>query len=438
MKKVMRRFSPAMAVVLTAFLLSIPALGADIGEVDDTAIPAEYTLSVDGTEFPIWAYEISGDPYFKLRDLARVLNGTQKQFAVEWDGERDEVNLYPGTPYTPIGGELSVPQQQSPVHAALSTSFFWYHSLSSYVIGDYHYIKLPDLAASLHFWTSCDNKTHTAVINSANDTINVPKSTGQGEPINNLALMDAGNSWSINGDGHVVLSYSVDDGGPTVVTPAIVGKNENGKYGYDDTCPGVYMSKRKTAIAYEGTELTPLVVICSDDRGTTWSAPVLIQNSVGVSSLYIGFETPNDGYLVVGNFHGMGYEDNFVYRTADGGRTWTQLGNPNELYPRMLTGAGFADDEIGFLCYRFEFSDFSPAICRTTDGGQTWEKLHVELPAKFDEYYSKTPLSPVFSGANGVLPIQCIHGGTTITIYLTSDDYGMTWTYDEAYTLART
>lgn len=437
MKRVMRRFglvlTMALTVVLTISLLSITALEADVSRNEDTVVPVEYTLSVDGTDFSLWAYELGGDPYFKMRDLAMALNGTEKQFEVEWDGERNEVNLYPDTSYTPVGGELSKPVGTGPAAAALNTSFFWYNSLSSYVIDDDHYIRLSDLAVSLRFSASCDDETHTAVIDTSDDTINVPKSTGRAEPINNIALMDVGYSWTVNGEGHVVLSYGTGNGEAAVVTPAVIRVSDYDTYADHDTYPGVYLSKQKTAIAYGGTGLTPLYVICSDDKGKTWSDPVLIQNSVGVSSLYIGFVTKDDGYLAVGNFHGMGYEDNFVYRTVDGGQTWMQIGNPNELYARMLTGAGFANDEIGFLGFRFEFGDFSPAICRTTDGGQTWEKLYVELPAKFDEYYSKTPLSPVFNGADGVLPIECMnHAGTTITIYLTSEDYGMTWTYNEA------
>lgn len=424
-----------VCLILSAMVLfsltAAQAFTADCGS-PLAAVPVEYTLTVDSQDMSLWAYEINGDPYFKLRDLAMALNGTEKQFEVEWDGERDEVNLYSGTFYTPVGGELSVPTGKGPADAAISTSFFWYNSLSSYVISGWHYIKLSDLAASLHFWIFCNVETHTAVINTGNNTINVPRSTGQAEPINNLALMNTGNSWSTSSDGHVALSYSASDGDSMVVTPATVGKTENGEYDYDDTYPGVYVSEQKTAVAYGETDLTPLYVICSDDMGKTWNEPVLIQNSVGVSSLYIGFTTPDDGYLVIGNFHGMGYEDNFVYLTNDGGKTWTQTGNPNELYARILTGAGFANDKIGFLCFRFEDSDFSPAICRTTDGGQTWEKLSLELPQKFDAYYSKTPLSPAFDGAEGILPMKLIdNDGTTKTIYLISDDYGMTWTCEE-------
>ncbi len=53
----------------------------------------------------------------------------------------------------------------------------------------------------------------------------------------------------------------------------------------------------------------------------------------------------------------------------------------------------------------------------------------------------KHPFLLLFNGANGVFPIECQladYAGTTKTIYLTSADYGRTWTYDEKYNLART
>jgi photosystem II stability/assembly factor-like uncharacterized protein len=395
MKNIHKRLGLIVATIMVLSLFNIPALAADSTQ-DIAAVPVQYSLSVDGKSVSLWVYEIGSGVYFKLRDLAMALDGTDKQFEVKWDGERNEVDLYAGTAYTPVGGELSAPAKTALVSAAVGTAFFWGYSLSTYVINDHHYIRLSDLAAALHFSTACDDKTHTAAVNTANDTINVSKSTGQAKAINDIALMDAGYSWTINGNGNVVLSYNAGDGPSTVVTPATVEKNDSGEYIHNDAYPGVYMSEEKTAVAYGGYNGGALYVICSDDMGKTWSAPVLIQNSVGVSSLYISFATKDDGWLVIGNFHGMGNEDNFVYRTVDGGKTWTQLGNPNQLYSRMITGAGFSNNEIGFLSFRFEFSDFSPAICRTLDGGQTWEKLNVTLPKEFDQYYSKTPLSPAF------------------------------------------
>ena len=55
----------------------------------------------------------------------------------------------------------------------------------------------------------------------------------------------------------------------------------------------------------------------------------------------------------------------------------------------------------------FEAPDAGPDIWRTTDGGQTWSRLDIELPEAYrNDDYRFTPLSPTFSGEEGRYPIQ--------------------------------
>ena len=48
-----------------------------------------------------------GNNYFKLRDVAMMLNGSGKQFAVDYDDVMKSVSITTGKPYTAIGGELT-------------------------------------------------------------------------------------------------------------------------------------------------------------------------------------------------------------------------------------------------------------------------------------------------------------------------------------------
>ncbi|MEG2958337.1 MAG: WG repeat-containing protein [Oscillospiraceae bacterium] len=64
-------------------------------------------ILVNGKPFSFEGYNIVGNNYFKLRDLAMALNGTPGQFDVTWDAKKGAVNLIPGLPYTPVGGELA-------------------------------------------------------------------------------------------------------------------------------------------------------------------------------------------------------------------------------------------------------------------------------------------------------------------------------------------
>jgi hypothetical protein len=71
------------------------------------ARPTASVVFVDGERIAFEAYNINGNNYFKLRDLAYALSGTEKQFAVGWDSAAKCIALTSGMPYTPIGGEMT-------------------------------------------------------------------------------------------------------------------------------------------------------------------------------------------------------------------------------------------------------------------------------------------------------------------------------------------
>jgi hypothetical protein len=63
----------------------------------------------------------------------------------------------------------------------------------------------------------------------------------------------------------------------------------------------------------------------------------------------------------------------------------------------------------------------------TGDGGLTWDKVMIDLPAEYD-HYNMTPLSPIFDDEKAILPILLSDdSGDINTIYLKSIDCGTTW-----------
>lgn len=61
---------------------------------------------VNGKEMTFDAYNVGGNNYFKLRDIAKALKGSSKEFNVVWDDEKASIALTKNTPYEEVGDEL--------------------------------------------------------------------------------------------------------------------------------------------------------------------------------------------------------------------------------------------------------------------------------------------------------------------------------------------
>lgn len=189
---------------------------------------------------------------------------------------------------------------------------------------------------------------------------------------------------------------------------------------------------------------SPVKIMLSHDKGVTWKES-FVQGSEEMEIYgdfrrdfpyyggYIGF-FGDGGYLVLTAGVSMNDQPMRIYLTGDGGNTWSEIGNPYKRHASVLTGAGFSCAEIGFVSYRY-YEDAGPDIWWTRDGGDTWEKLTVEIPEQYsNQEYRFTPGTPTFDGPNGIYPITYYNhtapNPTERTIYMHTSDYGLTWTFD--------
>lgn len=135
------------------------------------AVPNSSKVLVNGKEIAFQAYTINQNNYFKLRDIAQVLNGTEKSFAVDWDGELNAINLESGKPYEPQGGELTVSSDPTQETGILSDSTIYLDGkvldLTAYTINGNNYFKLRDLADALDFGVGWDGASNTITIDSS-------------------------------------------------------------------------------------------------------------------------------------------------------------------------------------------------------------------------------------------------------------------------------
>lgn len=119
-----------------------------------TATPTASKVLVNGKEISFDAYTINQNNYFKLRDIASVLSGTNKQFEVTWNSEKGAIDMLSNQAYTPVGGELAAGDglSKTPV---LNTAKVYLDgqevNLTAYTINGNNYFKLRDLGKLFDF-----------------------------------------------------------------------------------------------------------------------------------------------------------------------------------------------------------------------------------------------------------------------------------------------
>jgi len=129
-----------------------------------TATSTASTVLVNGSFVAFDAYSINGSNYIKLRDLAYILNGTEKQFEVTWDNDIKAINLISGKSYTASGGEMIIGNKGSAT-AYISNATVFINGvrvdLTAYTINGNNYFKLRDLGKAFDFGVIWDGTANT-------------------------------------------------------------------------------------------------------------------------------------------------------------------------------------------------------------------------------------------------------------------------------------
>ncbi|MDD3194140.1 MAG: WG repeat-containing protein, partial [Oscillospiraceae bacterium] len=132
-----------------------------------TAKPSPTKLMVNGKSVAANAYLIGQNNYIKLRDLAYLVNGTDKNFEVTWDGAKNAINLKSGTKYTTVAGDMA-PASGGARTATRSSSTVYVdgmgRSLTAYTINGNNYFKLRDVMRVFDIAVGYDSATGTATL----------------------------------------------------------------------------------------------------------------------------------------------------------------------------------------------------------------------------------------------------------------------------------
>ena len=125
-----------------------------------------HAVQVDGSNVAISGYNIGGNNYFKLRDLAYVLRNTLAEFSVWYDETTKAISLSSNSLYVPVGGEMEAGEPQSQGVPSSSKMYIdgIEYDLEAYNIGGNNYFKLRDLGEALNFFVGYDPNSRTVII----------------------------------------------------------------------------------------------------------------------------------------------------------------------------------------------------------------------------------------------------------------------------------
>ena len=121
-----------------------------------TASPTNDKLEVNGAAADPTVYKINDSNYFKIRDVAALLNGTEKQFAVGYDGGKNAVTATTGQGYDKQSGDLAGAPAGGSQTADPSNDAIYVDgqkiTAEVYKINGSNYFKLRDLGKALDFY----------------------------------------------------------------------------------------------------------------------------------------------------------------------------------------------------------------------------------------------------------------------------------------------
>ncbi len=153
-----------------AFVLLAASSVCSFAASDPAAEPSAQKFTVDGQSVSAEIYNIGGNNYFKLRDVAMLLKDTDARFSVDFDAESGNISAKSSGTYTPVGGELETGTDKSSTCTAGTQPLMIDGAsvqVSAYNLGGNNFFKLRDLGDAFGFYVAYDSETNTASVDSS-------------------------------------------------------------------------------------------------------------------------------------------------------------------------------------------------------------------------------------------------------------------------------
>ena len=225
-----------------------------------------------------------------------------------------------------------------------------------------------------------------------------------------MQLVTPSEGWVLTDDG--LLWTSGSPGTSRRITPANQAPGAIGAVFFLDGPHG--WAATATGRTEQGTELT---VFRTEDNGSTWTSAKLTTSPGASDPTSFSFVDPRHGWLLVDVESSSNFNLGELYRTSDGGSTWSKISAPSGGTIR------FATQSLGFLAG----GPAGDKLYVTRDGGSSWQPQTVQLPQGFAD---AVPVygTPVFTGARvGVLAVTVSGTAASAVVFYATTDAGASW-----------
>ena len=129
-------------------------------------------FELDGEEAKIGGYLINANNYYKLRDLAALLNGTDKQFNIVFDDVKKQIALELGKPYEKLDTDLQE-MKHDKTKAKMVTNTILVDGkeveLKAALIDRNNYVKLRDLGPVVGFIVDYNRETKAIIVDTKSE-----------------------------------------------------------------------------------------------------------------------------------------------------------------------------------------------------------------------------------------------------------------------------
>ncbi len=116
-----------------------------------TCLKTQSNIYLNGEELEFDSYNIGGNNYFQLRELASVTKDTSKKFDVAWDGQNEGVTIVKGKSYSGEDQGKNLNVGKTTCQESKSSVYMEGRKLNlkAYLINGNNYFKLRDLAKEI-------------------------------------------------------------------------------------------------------------------------------------------------------------------------------------------------------------------------------------------------------------------------------------------------